>query len=223
MTLKETLLKRADFVLENASLAKKSGKTNEYGSIEIDYVKMNSFRTCAKSFILSLFKQEHPYFTSFSDVTRDRYSSNLEAGVAIIENVKAEIINDWLSSIKGLVSAEIYSDFLDMAKHLLDRDYKDAAAVMIGGVLEEQLRQLCIKHGIPITQEKDGKVVPLKADRLNSELAKAEVYNKLDQKNVTAQLDLRNNAAHGSYNQYDKNQVEIMYDSVTNFIVRHQL
>ena len=94
---------------------------------------------------------------------------------------------------------------------------------MIGSVLEEHIRQLCLKNSIEISFEKDDKVVPLKADRLNNELAKAGNYNKLDQKNVTANLDLRNKAAHGHYTGYDKQQVKLMLDSVFNFITRHQL
>jgi hypothetical protein len=222
MRLKDTLLERISFVLRNASIAKESGKRNEYGGIEIDYSKMNAFRTSAKSMILHLFDKDHPYYTAFSNVTRDRYSSNLDAGIAIIENIKIEIENDWVSSIKSIVSAEIFSDFLEMAKHLLDNDYKDASAVMIGGVLEEHLRQLCNKNRIDTEYEKDGKMIPMKADRMNSELAKAGVYNKLDQKNITAQLDLRNNAAHANYGEYGKSQVSLMYDYVFNFITRHQ-
>lgn len=49
------------------------------------------------------------------------------------------------------------------------------------------------------------------------------MYNKLDQKGVTTQLDLRNNAAHGKYDEYDKRQVEMMYDFVFNFVSKYQI
>lgn len=61
---------------------------------------------------------------------------------------------------------------------------------------------------------------PKKADRLNSDLAKSEAYTKLDQKSVTAWLDLRNNAAHGKYNEYTKEQVNFMFHGVTEFLAR---
>lgn len=110
-----------------------------------------------------------------------------------------------------------------MAEHLLDSDYKDPAAVMIGSVLEEHLKQLCNKNGIDTTIIKDGKNLNMKADRLNNDLAKKGIYNKLDQKNVTAMLDLRNKAAHGNYSKYDTNQVRLMYQSVFDFITRNPL
>jgi hypothetical protein len=70
------------------------------------------------------------------------------------------------------------------------------------------------------TYEKHGKSIPKKADSLNSDLAKAEVYTKLDQKSVTTWLDLRNKAAHGKYDKYTKAQVELMVQGVTDFLVR---
>lgn len=125
-----------------------------------------------------------------------------------------------LLTLEKSVSAEIFSDFLEMATHLLEQDYKDPAAVMIGSVLEENLRQLCHSAGTATEIEKEGVLIPKKADRLNSDLAKAEVYTKLDQKSVTVWLDLRNKAAHGKYNEYGKEQVELMMQGVTEFLAR---
>jgi hypothetical protein len=106
---------------------------------------------------------------------------------------------------------------MEMAEHLLDQGYKDPAAVITGSVLEEHLRKLCDKHGIIVSQ--GGK--PKKADALNAELAGANVYSKLDQKNVTAWLDLRNKAAHGKYGEYTKDQVALLIQSVRDFITRN--
>tara|TARA_R100001369_G_C3302953_1_gene166052 strand:- start:834 stop:1319 length:486 start_codon:yes stop_codon:yes gene_type:complete len=109
-----------------------------------------------------------------------------------------------------------------MAEHLLKSDNKDAAAVIIGVLLEEHLRQLRTNNKIDVANEKDGKLIPLKAKRINSKPDKVGIYNKIDQNGVTAQLDLRNNAAHGNYSKYDKRQVEMMYDFVLNFISKYQ-
>jgi len=107
-----------------------------------------------------------------------------------------------------------------MADHLLSEKYKDAAAVMIGSVLEEHLRQLCAKTAIEVSVTKNGKSLPKKADLLNAELAAISVYNKLDQKQITAWLDLRNKAAHGHHSEYDAEQVQGMLSGVTNFMSR---
>ena len=131
MNLKKDLLKRIEFILSNAKIASDSGKMNSYGGIEVNYSKMKGFRTSAQSLIIDLFGTEHPYYTEFKNVTRNAYGTNVKSGIAIINNIKTEIENGWLTSIKGIVSAEIFTDFLEMAEHLLETDYKDPAAVMI--------------------------------------------------------------------------------------------
>ena len=62
---------------------------------------------------------------------------------------------------------------------------------------------------------------PKKADAINAELAKAAAYTKLDQKNVTAWLGLRNDAAHGHYSAYDNNQIVLLISSIRDFISRN--
>lgn len=123
-----------------------------------------------------------------------------------------------LSGIVQLLHAELFADFLEMAAHLLDEGYKDPAAVLAGSVLEEHLRKLAEVAGIDVLKD-NGR--SKKADALNAELAGADVYNKLDQKSVTAWLDLRNNAAHGKYDEYDATQVGTMLMGVRDFLVRN--
>lgn len=224
MNYNKNLIERAEYILKIADDSLRLGKINDYGHLEANYPKSKSLKSSGLSFILDLFGVEHPYYVEFNNNFHGGfYESTINSAKEIINSIKAEINNGWLSTIKGIVSAEIFSDFLEMADHLLENDYKDPAAVMIGSVLEEHIRQLCIKNGIDITYEKKSKIINLKADRMNSELAKAGIYNKLDQKNVTALLDLRNKAAHGNYSEYDKAQVKLMYDSVFNFITRIQI
>ena len=122
----------------------------------------------------------------------------------------------YLKTLVEIAHADIFDDFLDMACHLSEAGYKDAAAVIAGSTLESHLKESCLKHGIPI--ELNGKSV--KADKLNADLAKAGVYGKLDQKNVVAWLDLRNKAAHGNYSEYTAEQVELLISAVRDFIGR---
>ena len=104
-----------------------------------------------------------------------------------------------------------------MSKHLVLSGYKDAAAVMAGSTLEAHLRQIANKFSVQVEVSDR----PKKADAINSDLAKISAYNKLDQKNVTAWLGLRNQAAHGNYNEYDKQQVNLLISSVRDFITRN--
>jgi hypothetical protein len=136
----------------------------------------------------------------------------------VIKALRHDLQNGYLERFQDIAHAEIFSDFLDMAAYLLEKNYKDAAAVMIGGVLESHLRQLCIRHSIEVEVPSGNGTAPKKADTMNTDLAKASVYSKLVQKNVLGWLDLRNKAAHGKYLDYSTDNVRLMLDGVQNFI-----
>ncbi len=193
------------------------------GQFNISYVKsapLAGFRSAVLSFIERTFGKDHPYFHQFTTQTQHNFQSDAENGIAILEAIRSEIAGGWLFTVKGLVASELFADFITMAEHLLEAGYKDPAAVMAGSVLEEHLRQLCIKHKLDVEDERDGKQVPRKADRLNADLAKVDVYPKLDQKLITAWLDLRNNAAHGKYETYSTEHVKQMVSGILGFITR---
>jgi hypothetical protein len=137
--------------------------------------------------------------------------------LGVVRALRADYEAGYMRSVEELVHADLFSDFLDMAKELLDKGFKDPAAVVAGSVLEGHLRQLAAKNDIP-TENEEGK--PRKAEALNADLAKAD-YGKGEQKSVTAWLDLRNHAAHGHYEKYEASQVALLIDSVRDFMVRH--
>lgn len=122
----------------------------------------------------------------------------------------------YVRTVAELVHAEVFSDFVEMAEHLLSEGYKDAAAVIVGSTLEGHLRQLCAKNSI--ASDVGGKAK--KADQLNADLVGNSVYSKLDQKSITAWLDLRNKAAHGKYAEYSKEQVGLLVQGVRDFMAR---
>ncbi|NRQ41384.1 hypothetical protein HRH59_02200 [Rheinheimera sp. YQF-2] len=188
--------------------------------IRVDLVLFYQFRAASMSFILKLFGLTHPYFTDFSEKVSDAQPSTTKRGIGILSAVKGEIENGWLTTTRGLISADIFADFLEMAEHQLNEGYKDPAAILAGTALEQHLRILCKTHQIDVEIERNGKLVPKKADVVNADLCKTGVYNKIDQKNVTYLLGIRNNAAHGEFEQYDSKQVELMIVSISDFIGR---
>jgi hypothetical protein len=136
----------------------------------------------------------------------------------ILLGLRADVEAGYMQSFAELVHADVFADFLEMASELQEKGFKDAAAVVAGSVLEEHLRKLAAKTGVTVGGP-DGS--PKKADALNADLAREEIYNKLVQKSVTAWLDLRNNAAHGRYDQYDHAQVAALIRDVRELMIRH--
>lgn len=148
------------------------------------------------------------------------YGANNKAAIPVLVGICKALLtaykSGYLHKIEDLIHADLFADFLDMGEYLLREGYKDAAAVIVGGVLEEHLRKLCLRHSIGITTTKG----PKKADAMNADLAKQNVYNVLDQKNTTAWLDLRNRAAHAKYGEYTLDQVQLALQGIRDFIAR---
>jgi hypothetical protein len=141
--------------------------------------------------------------------------------VGIAQALRVDLAAGYLLTLSELIHASTFGDFLEMAQHLAESGYKDAAAVVAGATLEAHLRALCEKFGVDTERAAtDGARVPKKANLLNAELAKGGAYTKLDQKSVTAWCDLRNHAAHGEYNRYSSEQVELMLAGIRDFIRR---
>ncbi|HNB18429.1 MAG TPA: hypothetical protein PLC15_23785, partial [Candidatus Obscuribacter sp.] len=53
---------------------------------------------------------------------------------------------------------------------------------------------------------------------LNDDLAKAGVYTKVQQKNVTGWQGIRNEAAHGNFSAYNSEEVRLMLAGITAFV-----
>lgn len=190
-----------------------------------DLTNVSSWVTRLGQLIRRLYGKESQQFDMYSECLKTRgfwsVHSNWNAHISqmngVITSIKHDFDNGLLDNIRALIQADIFADFLEMGEYLLSEGYKDAAAVIIGSVLEDSLRKICEKNGIETS--KNGK--PLTIDPLNIALAKTEIYNKLIQKQITTFAHIRNKAAHGEFKEYDKAQVEMMLLFVQNFALEH--
>lgn len=212
---------RADQVLALGEAVLATQKRSEWGwSVASD--RFTEFRSASLSFLAGAFGARHPYYGDFDARVTDTWSSSIQSGIGILRAARDELAGGWLRTTRGLLSAEIFGDFLEMADHLLSEHYKDAAAVVCGSALEEHLRQLAAVASVPVNVHKGADTFAKKADSLNADLAKADAYSKLDQKSITVWLDVRNKAAHGKYSEYEEAQVGLMIEGVRQFIARVQ-
>jgi hypothetical protein len=215
----EQLSQRAEELILQADALLATQHPSDFGDW-VDGEQLAGFRSASLSFIERVFGREHPYFSEFDRGVVNARPEDARTGRGIMVAVLGELKGGWVITARGLVAAELFADFLDMAGYLLSEGYKDAAAVMTGSVLEEHLRQLAAKNGVSVTSIKSGTPVPRKADAINADLAGKDVYGKLDQKSATAWLDLRNKAAHGKYSEFTIDQVRLMHQGVLDFMSR---
>jgi hypothetical protein len=141
--------------------------------------------------------------------------SDLRHLVGILEALKDAYADGYMTTLTEIIDGEVFSDLLDTADHHLQLGQKDAAAVVLGSVLEEHLRRLCMKHNLPVTREEpDASVIRLKTADLNTELKTAGAYKLELQKQVSAWLEIRNNAGLGRYANYSREQVVKMSEGI---------
>jgi hypothetical protein len=119
-----------------------------------------------------------------------------------------------LQSVREMIHADMFSDFLEMAEYLLEEGYHHPAAVIAGSVLEEHLRKLCARFGVALPAKP-------KLDAMNADLARANAYDKNNAKQVTAWAGIRNDAAHGHYANYTPEQVKLMVAGIRDFMIRN--
>lgn len=156
----------------------------------------------------------------FQDLIESEKLQHMDNKVDVLKRLSPILIaayddfrNGFLVSFKQIVQAEVFDNELEQAKSLLESGYKNAAAVIAGVVLETAIKELCIKNQIDLEKKK--------LTRLNDDLAKAGIYSTLQQKQITALADIRNNAAHGDYEKFNQENVKDMIKDIERFLLTY--
>lgn len=225
-TRSEKLIEEAKNLIKLGDELINYGKTNRGYAADEQIQKFTLWANLAGEFIGRVKSSKSQQALTFNHFRSNTTLSNIHTGNyvgllnvnGVIQSIIYELENGLLNDIRKLLQADIFSDFLEMSEHLLREGYKDASAVIIGSVLEDTLRKLCELNEIN-TINSNGKSMTI--DSLNIELVKADIYNKLIQKQITSWADLRNNAAHGHFDKYDIQQVGMMLLFVQNFCNEH--
>jgi hypothetical protein len=218
MTLQTEILKQIDAALEGYWKLR-SRSSQEY-LVDIPGEQLISVVTLMRDCIQRLAPPNSQYVQTMNELVKSYptgFAITAPKVAGVLTALREAYASGYLTTVSELIHADLFSNFIEMAEYLLSEGYKDPAAVIIGSTLEEHLRQLCVKNGLPTTAGDK----PKKADQLNADLANASVYTKLDLKSVTSWLDLRNKAAHGKYSEYTREQVQFMIQSIQDFMTRN--
>jgi hypothetical protein len=216
-----------DLVLKaDAILAGKKPCQTYQAEFVVERAQFVAFRTQVLAYLTALLGADATYTVQFGAITNPMDVVLSDAGAIetmqhVLRALKEDIEQGHLQTFRELVSAELFSDFVEMAQHLLDEHYKDAAAVIAGSVLEEHLRQLAAKNGISTTYtDSKGRTQAKSAEMFRTELATANVYTQTQAKQALGWLAIRNDAAHGHYDKYTEPEVKNMIQGIIDFMVR---
>jgi uncharacterized protein (DUF2164 family) len=224
--IESTLINEAKLLASQAADILSKAQADKRGMEGEELAKVSSWVTRLGQTVRKLYGEQSEQYATYSKAveTQNFYSlhSNWNKHIAILLGLAQSILHDLeqglIFEVRALLQAEVFSDFLEMGEYLLKEGYKDAAAVIVGAVLEDSLRNIAKKANIQ-TNAPNGR--PLTIEPLNTALAGANIYSKLVQKQITSWAHVRNKAAHGEYGEYTKEHVEMMILFTQSFCSEH--
>jgi hypothetical protein len=200
-------------------------RTKQQGSMGHHYLEDSDgymqWRLSARTVLDSL-NQNGKFEAEFEKIDANKSSwagppERLADQLAILKSLAENHDGGHLVNIRGAVRAEVFGDFLEQAKHLLDEGYWEGAALVVSAVLEDHLRKLCAKHPtitLPAKPTING---------MNDALAKVGQYDGTRQKQVLFWAGIRNDAAHGDWKKLKKADVEGLLRDVPGFLTDNPL
>lgn len=151
---------------------------------------------------------------------------NLSRMLGTLRGFLSDYEHGLLRKLTEHVEAEIAANYLAQAETLLDDTKRQGvadrvpAAVLAGAVLEAALRTLCERQHPKIDLVKpNGKKKML--NDLIDDLKTAGVYHETKAKELRNYAGIRNDAAHGTFDTFTKDDVKRMVDGVNAFLARY--
>jgi len=202
----ESLVTRGTQVLQS------SQRGSDFGFNYVNEAGAEEWFVSTASFISRVMgKDSEHYVTLSSHKSTLSETPSFSKALAVLRAARNDYDQGYLFNTRRAVEAEIFDEFLEQAEYQLSEGYFQVACVIAGGVLEDGLRKLCLRKQIPQPDNP-------KLDSMNSELAKTGTYNKLMQKKITWLADIRNRAAHGQWDKFDKKDAAEMVHAVRRFM-----
>lgn len=133
--------------------------------------------------------------------------------LGVLMSLREAVDAGLLQTLESRIRAAVEDDFLEQARHLLTANYYVAAMVLIGGVLEQRLREICARRGLaPAGQQ---------LNPYNEALRQAGEYDQATWRMVQTVGDTRNTAAHGRFDDVQRAQVQEALRFVERILVEY--
>lgn len=218
MSIDSKIIARLNELIELGQKVRSTRRSPSPGHITSDFVDVqlaNQWFTSTLNVIQRIFGECSVHYQSINKHFKSYPKwPDVDQAYGVLLAAKDDYEKEALFDVKKLIQADLFDEFLEQAEHLLEAGYYQASAVIAGSVLEDGLRNLCIENGIELPDKP-------KLDWMNSQLAKNGVFNKLTQKKITAFADLRNNAAHGKWSEFESTDVFNMLKGIRDFMERN--
>ncbi len=217
MTLEEQAQSRLDVLIAKGTLVQTSfSRPSPYdgGSPVVDPGKFAEWRSQTLTFLRGFLPSDHTYVDSFDKQAAKATLGQVQAGLGILQGMREDVVGEHLTELRVLVSAEVFSELMDMARHLLENGYVSPAASLCGAVLEDGLRRIATRAGVRVRESDD-------LNTLNQSCMGKGVYSAIDRSRIQVWIVVRNKADHGKWDEVSERDVDDMLTGVSRFIDDH--
>jgi hypothetical protein len=130
--------------------------------------------------------------------------------IGVLSGALSDLENGYLTGQEFFIAGEVFDSIMEQAKHLVQNNYKDPAAVLARVVLEDALKRIARAEGVDENQ---------RASVINDELKKKGRFSQPLWRFIQGWLDIGNSAAHGKFDQYTQDDVVKMIEDIERFLV----
>ncbi len=207
--MKEKILNRFDELITQGNAVLSTKQNSSFGSY-VNSGKFIGFCSGSLSFLEKLFGSNHTYCKSVSDNMKSNDPLGVEIVINILYAAKKEVEGGWLSTIEGQMSADIFADFVVLAKNAMDGN-KDVAAVLACAALEDALKRLAKKQGLAVDDKEMTDVINALKSNGTIQGPQATI--------VQSYVKLRNKAFHAEWDKIDKESVSSLIGFTEQFLI----
>lgn len=200
------------------SKAQKNDSISHGNYPEIDGNALLEWKIKAKNLLVNVCGLESAHYKSFVENEETRglgstYLATLKKLRAIFLAAKEDFEGGHLTKLEQVISGEIFSDFILLAKHALKDGYKDVAAVLACAALEDALKRYASANGLDVNEKVMQEVVgALKAKGLVSGAQKSL---------LDAMPKIRDYAMHANWQKISSEDVSSVIGFVEQFLLSH--
>jgi hypothetical protein len=187
------------------------------GGTWVEDQAFREWRAQSLAFLRATLPDNHTYVQEFIAVTdvpldsRHPEDTHVQSGRGVLLAVRDDLEHGHLAGLRALVSAEIFTEFIEMAEHLESEGYYHAAASVAGAVLEDALRRTLVERG----QRATGNL-----ESMNQVAFDTGTYGRAVFLQVKVWIAVRNEADHGNWEVVDREAVKSMIQSIPTFMVQ---
>jgi len=196
-----------------------------HASIRDDYYKyeesdldlVQKWLINAENILEIIFGKDSLQIKTFNNIRKNektKFASKVHKIKGLLEGAKEDLEKGFLLGQEFIIANEVFDSVLEEAKFFIfEQKNKDIGAILLRIVLEDAIRRIAKREEIEIGNKK--------VSVLNDELKSQNYFIQTTWRQNQAWLDIGNHAAHGKFENYDLNQVEIFYNGLVNFLSSH--